>query len=181
MRFLSKNPILILLTIINVNKDKIINNHTSINLAEESDLCFRFEPFILALEAKNIFSANKCISAARKAGYKNAFLNLKTDKQNEIEKIIISIRGSDKIEVMLHKHNYTGENGESVALSEQFLKMLTVDANEKMKRNLEKMAKFETEFENALNWLMEFLVNFIKSLNFSYFVEFWIDLMFWKY
>ncbi|XP_010278689.1 PREDICTED: tRNA wybutosine-synthesizing protein 2/3/4 isoform X2 [Nelumbo nucifera] len=95
----------------------------------EGDLVFRFEPFILAVECKDIPSAQSLVSTAISCGFRESGIT------SLHKRIIIAIRCSIRLEVPL------GEMGR-IMVSPEYVRYLVGIANEKMETNRKRTQGF---------------------------------------
>ena len=102
----------------------------SLKKLPEKPLWFRFEPMILHVACRTIEDANAIARKARASGFKHSGI---MEAEN---RIIAEIRGTDFISAIISK------NGKLIVNS-SYLKILADEANKKLKRNLEKIKKFE--------------------------------------
>ncbi|OVA06603.1 tRNA transferase Trm5/Tyw2 [Macleaya cordata] len=107
---------------------------------EEGDLVFRFEPFILAVECKDISSAQSLVSTAISCGFRESGIT------NAHKRVIIAIRCSIRLEVPL------GSTGQ-ILVSPDYVRFLVRTANEKMELNRKRTDGFLQVLES------KFLVN----------------------
>ncbi|RZC65651.1 hypothetical protein C5167_009347 [Papaver somniferum] len=110
-----------------VDPDSVINllfpDSTTIQTTqEEGELVFRFEPFILAVECKDISSAQSLVSTAISCGFRESGI---TSVQ---KRVIIAIRCSIRLEVPI------GSIGK-ILVSPDYVRFLVKTANDKMELN----------------------------------------------
>ncbi|KAJ4980614.1 hypothetical protein NE237_031451 [Protea cynaroides] len=97
--------------------------------AQQGELVFRFEPFILAVECKDIFSAQSLVSTAISCGFRESGIT------NVHKRIIIAVRCSIRLEVPL------GET-DRIMVSPEYVRYLVGIANEKMEMNRRRTEAF---------------------------------------
>lgn len=96
---------------------------------------FRFEPLILHVVCKNLDAAQKLLQICGKCGLKHSgAITLG-------KRIIIEITGNDRLDAPIAKEN-------QLLITEQGISCSVADANEKMKRNLERIKKVQKEIES---------------------------------
>ncbi|XP_042478384.1 tRNA wybutosine-synthesizing protein 2/3/4 isoform X2 [Macadamia integrifolia] len=96
---------------------------------QQGELVFRFEPFILAVECKDISSAQSLVSTAISCGFRESGIT------NVQKRIIIAVRCSIRLEVPL------GETGR-IMVSPEYVPYLVGIANEKMEMNRKRTEAF---------------------------------------
>ncbi|MBW3022576.1 hypothetical protein KY308_00540 [Candidatus Woesearchaeota archaeon] len=112
------------------NKTSIKELKSALKTIPKQPLWFRFEPMILHIACKTIEDASKITEKAKSAGFKHSGI-FSINKR-----IIAEIRGTDFISSLISKNN-------KLAVNDSYLKIILEEANKKMKRNLEKIKKFE--------------------------------------
>nr|POE67462.1 trna wybutosine-synthesizing protein 2/3/4 [Quercus suber] len=103
----------------------------------ESELVLRFEPLIVAVECKDLASAQSLVSTARSAGFRESGITNANNKR-----VIVAIRCSIRLEVPLG-------TTESVMVSPEFVRYLVRVANEKMEANRIRTQGFLRALQNA--------------------------------
>ncbi|KAL5730750.1 hypothetical protein ACHQM5_003542 [Ranunculus cassubicifolius] len=101
------------------------------------DLVFRFEPFILAIECRDISSAQTLVSTAISCGFRESGIT------SVHKRVIIAIRCSIRLEVPL------GEIGK-LMVSPNYVRFLVGLANEKMENNRKRTDCFFQVFQRNL-------------------------------
>ncbi|XP_043692125.1 tRNA wybutosine-synthesizing protein 2/3/4 [Telopea speciosissima] len=96
---------------------------------QHGELVFRFEPFILAVECKDVVSAQSLVSAAISCGFRESGIT------NAHKRIIIAVRCSIRLEVPL------GET-DRIMVSPEYVRYLVGIANEKMEANRKRTDAF---------------------------------------
>ncbi|EIE26282.1 Clavaminate synthase-like protein, partial [Coccomyxa subellipsoidea C-169] len=102
---------------------------------EGAPLVFRFEPFILAAEARTADDAQRLIRCAREAGYRESGVT-----GDESARVIAGIRCSIRLEVPV-------TDGGLLLVSPEYLRHLTKLANEKMELNWARIERFHALFK----------------------------------
>lgn len=94
-----------------------------------SELVFRFEPLIIAVECKDLSSAHSLVSLAISSGFRESGIT------NANKRIIIAIRCSIRMEVPLgDTHN--------IMVTPEYVRYLVQVANHKMEANLKRTERF---------------------------------------
>ncbi|KAF7811166.1 tRNA wybutosine-synthesizing protein 2/3/4 [Senna tora] len=96
---------------------------------EPSELVFRFEPLIIAVECKDITSAQSLVSLAISCGFRESGIT------NANKRVIIAIRCSIRLEVPL------GDT-QKIMVSPEYVQYLVKVANEKMEANRKRTERF---------------------------------------
>ncbi|KAM1108590.1 hypothetical protein ACFX2B_005165 [Malus domestica] len=96
---------------------------------DQNDLVFRFEPLIVAVECKDVASAQSLVSKAIACGFRESGIT------NSNRRVIIAIRCSIRMEVPL------GSSRE-VMVSREYVRFLVRVANEKMEANRKRTEAF---------------------------------------
>ncbi|KAK9155721.1 hypothetical protein Sjap_003201 [Stephania japonica] len=102
-----------------------------------ADLTFRFEPFILAVECRDLDSAQRLVSMAVASGFRESGIS------SASKRVIVGIRCSIRLEVPL------GRVG-GVLVSEEYVRVLVGIANEKMELNRRRTEGFREVLERGL-------------------------------
>lgn len=102
--------------------------HTA-HSAKQSDLVFRFEPLIIAVECKDLSSAQSLVSVAISCGFRESGIT------SVHKRVIIAIRCSIRLEVPLGDSN-------RLAVSPDYVRYLVGVANEKMEANRRRTETF---------------------------------------
>lgn len=102
--------------------------HTA-HSAKQSDLVFRFEPLIIAVECKDLSSAQSLVSVAISCGFRESGIT------TVHKRVIIAIRCSIRLEVPLGDSN-------RLAVSPDYVRYLVGVANEKMEANRRRTETF---------------------------------------
>ncbi|KAJ9566092.1 hypothetical protein OSB04_002058 [Centaurea solstitialis] len=110
-----------------VNQEKQENHG---NQENQENLVFRFEPLIIAVECKDVISAQKLVSLAISCGFRESGITSVSSKR-----IIVAIRCSIRLEVPL------GDTGK-IMVSREYLNYLVGIANEKMEANRKRSESF---------------------------------------
>ncbi|KAL4628383.1 hypothetical protein ACB092_05G234400 [Castanea dentata] len=105
----------------------------------ESELVLRFEPLIVAVECKDLASAQSLVSTARSTGFRESGITSANNKR-----VIVAIRCSIRLEVPLG-------TTESVMVSPEFVRYLVRVANEKMEANRIRTQGFLRALQNQQN------------------------------
>ncbi|KAF5804116.1 putative transferase [Helianthus annuus] len=96
----------------------------------QENLVFRFEPLIIAVECKDVLSAQKLVSLAISCGFRESGITNVSSKR-----VIVAIRCSIRLEVPL------GETCK-IMVSKEYLNYLVGIANEKMEANRKRTDSF---------------------------------------
>lgn len=96
---------------------------------ESSELVFRFEPLIIAVECKDITSAQSLVSLAISCGFRESGIT------NANKRVIIAIRCSIRLEVPL------GDT-QKIMVPPEYVRYLVEVANEKMEANRKRTERF---------------------------------------
>ncbi|XP_071697573.1 tRNA wybutosine-synthesizing protein 2/3/4-like isoform X2 [Rutidosis leptorrhynchoides] len=96
----------------------------------QENLVFRFEPLIIAVECRDVISAQKLVSLAISCGFRESGITNVNSKR-----VIVAIRCSIRLEVPLgDTHN--------IMVSKEYLNYLVLIANEKMEANRKRTDSF---------------------------------------
>ncbi|CAO2842541.1 unnamed protein product [Amaranthus hypochondriacus] len=106
------------------------NNSSETTHSESSELVFRFEPLIIAIECKDVGSAQFLVSLAISSGFRESGITSVSSKR-----VIIAVRSSIRLEVPL------GCKGR-IMVSSEYLRFLVDIANEKMAANWKRTQGF---------------------------------------
>uniref|UniRef100_A0A0A9Y1U0 tRNA wybutosine-synthesizing protein 3 homolog n=1 Tax=Lygus hesperus TaxID=30085 RepID=A0A0A9Y1U0_LYGHE len=107
--------------------------------ASQGDLTLKFEPFILHVACQTLEDAKLLLTCALNAGCKNSGITL-----GKHGRLTVAARNTLSMEVPLASKG-------NLLVSEEFIKFLATQANEKMTKNLKKLAKFEKCIAELLN------------------------------
>ncbi|KAL2085291.1 hypothetical protein ACEWY4_018611 [Coilia grayii] len=99
---------------------------------------FKFEPFVLHVQCKDIESARLLLSVAVHAGFRNSGVSI-----GKRGKIILAVRSTHGLEVPL---SHMGE----VLVNENYIHFLVQIANQKMTENLHRIKRFHDGVQAAL-------------------------------
>ncbi|KAI4295895.1 hypothetical protein L6164_035891 [Bauhinia variegata] len=97
--------------------------------SDPSELVFRFEPLIIAVECKDLPSAQSLVSLAISCGFRESGIT------NANKRVIIAIRCSIRLEVPLGDTN-------KIMVSHEYVRYLVEVANEKMEANRKRTERF---------------------------------------
>ncbi|XP_076923026.1 tRNA wybutosine-synthesizing protein 2/3/4-like isoform X1 [Bidens hawaiensis] len=100
------------------------------NQENQENLVFRFEPLIIAVECKDVLSAQKLVSLAISCGFRESGITNVNSKR-----VIVAIRCSIRLEVPLGETN-------NVMVSKEYLDFLVGIANEKFEANRKRTDSF---------------------------------------
>ncbi|XP_020225983.1 tRNA wybutosine-synthesizing protein 2/3/4 [Cajanus cajan] len=101
-----------------------------------SELVFRFEPLIIALECRDLDSAHSLVSLAISCGFRESGIT------NAKKRVIIAIRCSIRMEVPL------GDT-RNVMVTPEYVRYLLMVANEKMEANWKRTQRFLQVFQST--------------------------------
>ncbi|XP_063076157.1 tRNA wybutosine-synthesizing protein 3 homolog [Engraulis encrasicolus] len=99
---------------------------------------FKFEPFVLHVQCKDITSARLLLSVAVQSGFRNSGVSI-----GKRDKIILAVRSTHCLEVPL---SHTGE----IMVNEKYIHFLVQAANQKMTENLHRIKRFYAGVQAAL-------------------------------
>lgn len=102
---------------------------------QQSELVFRFEPFILAVECKDLASAQSLVSMAIASGFRESGIT------SVSKRVIIAIRCAIRLELPL------GSN-QKIMVSPEYIRYLVAIANEKMEVNQKRTDGFFQALQN---------------------------------
>ncbi|KVH89619.1 Kelch-type beta propeller [Cynara cardunculus var. scolymus] len=105
-------------------------NFDSTQPSNQENLVFRFEPLIIAVECKDVFSAQKLVSLAISCGFRESGITNVNNKR-----VIVAIRCSIRLEVPLGDTHM-------IMVSKEYLNYLVGIANEKMEANRKRTDSF---------------------------------------
>ncbi|AAR39173.1 NEQ325 [Nanoarchaeum equitans Kin4-M] len=124
-----------------------------INYKGEKPLIFKFEPFIIHIQARTLYDGLKLLSIAQKLGLKySALFNIKlsdqiyydkyevNNKKYGFERVILYIMGHDRIETIVYKNKHL--------VSEEYIKVLVEEANRKLLKNWALIESLYNEIKN---------------------------------
>lgn len=114
----------------------------STKLIQDSELVFRFEPLIIAVECRDLSSAQSLVSLAIACGFRESGIT------NVSKRVIVGIRCSIRLEVPL------GDT-QNIMVSEYYLRFLVGVANEKMEANWKRTEGFLRAFLKSQDGTME--------------------------
>uniref|UniRef100_A0A1B6DQL1 tRNA wybutosine-synthesizing protein 3 homolog n=2 Tax=Clastoptera arizonana TaxID=38151 RepID=A0A1B6DQL1_9HEMI len=108
---------------------------------QKLNLVFVFEPFILHIQCNGEYAAKKMQDCAFAAGFRNSGVMLGAH-----EKFTVAVRGNQRMEVPL-------SDDSNLYISEEYLRFLVLQCNEKFQLNEKRTQQFFTEvkdkFKNA--------------------------------
>ena len=121
------------------------------NPNKQIEISLKFEPFILHIECKDLLSAKELLSLSRQHGFRESGINAISNR------VILRVTFNLRLDVPLFygplrlllsqkkhvKNDYIIPN-----INENYVKMLTNIANDKMKENLEKINLFYNAFKS---------------------------------
>jgi len=108
---------------------------------EEGLTMFRFEGFVVHVEARELDSARELLTVALSCGYKNSGLVIggsTHEKGNYFKRVMVGIRGTLKLEIPIAK------DGKWI-VDDDYLKFVGELANQKFDENQKRIAKFEEQ------------------------------------
>ncbi|KAG4146669.1 hypothetical protein ERO13_D05G173300v2 [Gossypium hirsutum] len=114
----------------------------STKLIQDSELVFRFEPLIIAVECRDLSSAQSLVSLAIACGFRESGIT------SVSKRLIVGIRCSIRLEVPL------GDT-QKIMVSEDYLKFLVGVANEKMEANWKRTEGFLRAFRKSQDGTLE--------------------------
>ncbi|XP_011618093.1 tRNA wybutosine-synthesizing protein 3 homolog [Takifugu rubripes] len=102
------------------------------------DAVFKFEPFVLHVQCRQLDDAQMMHSVAINAGFRNSGLTV-----GKLGKIMMAVRSTHVLEVPL------SHNGK-VLVEQEYIHFLTELANQKMEENLRRIQRFYDNLQSAL-------------------------------
>ncbi|KAE8659758.1 tRNA wybutosine-synthesizing protein 2/3/4 [Hibiscus syriacus] len=114
----------------------------SIKLTQNSELVFRFEPLIIAVECRDLNSAQSLVSLAIACGFRESGIT------SASKRVIVGIRCSIRVEVPL------GDT-QKIMVSEDYVRFLVGVANEKMEANWKRTDGFLRAFLKSQEGALE--------------------------
>jgi tRNA wybutosine-synthesizing protein 3 len=100
----------------------------------EEEVWFRFEPFIIHINARTIDAANELLKITKELGIKRSGIISLGNK------IMLEIIGTEHIEAIISKNN-------KLLVDDNYIETLTTDANKKLNRNWENIKRISEELK----------------------------------
>ncbi|GAB2244817.1 hypothetical protein Droror1_Dr00000310 [Drosera rotundifolia] len=104
----------------------------------DSDLVFRFEPMIVAVECRNIGTARDLVAMAVGSGFRESGVTSVSGKG----RVMVAIRCSIRMEVPLGR-------SDRILVSEEYVRYLVEGANTKMRENWRRMERFLEKLKSS--------------------------------
>jgi tRNA wybutosine-synthesizing protein 3 len=110
----------------------IISIKSTLQDMPAEDVWLRFEPLIIHVAVRDLDSAKRLLDVVHAAGIKRSGIIALG------ERIVLEIIGTERIDTIIGK-------GSRLLISEEYLRMMVEEANRKMQRNWDNIAKLEEE------------------------------------
>jgi tRNA(Phe) wybutosine-synthesizing methylase Tyw3 len=117
-----------------------IKSHSPNAINMEASTCnvhFRFEAFVLAVETRTLECASTFLTVAHQCGYRESGISAVA------KRFIVNVRGSLRLDVPVVLDS-------RLLVSPQYIQLLVALANEKMRKNLDKISRFDTLLQATL-------------------------------